>query len=108
MLTERTGVNKHAIELEKDKQSSYRSIYSLGPIELKTPKTYVETNLANSFIQLSKSPPGALIFFVQKLNSNLRLCVNYWGLNNLTINNRCLLPPIGKSLDWLKQAKQFT
>ena len=39
ILVEQTGVNEHAIELEKGKQLSYRPIYNLGPIELKTLKT---------------------------------------------------------------------
>lgn len=57
-------INKHAINLEPDKQLPYRPIYSLGPIELKTFKTYIKTNLVSKFIRLSKSPAGAPIFFV--------------------------------------------
>ena len=50
VLPERTDNNKYAIKLVDDKQLLYRSIYSLGPIELKTLKTYIETNLATGFI----------------------------------------------------------
>ena len=50
VLSERTGINKHAIELEDGKQPLYRPIYSLGSLELETLKTYIKTNLANSFI----------------------------------------------------------
>ena len=39
ILSEQTGINKHAIELEEGKQSLYRPIYSLEPIELETLKT---------------------------------------------------------------------
>ena len=108
VLPERTGINEHAIELEDGKQPSYGPIYSLGPVELKTLKTYMETNLANGFIQPLKSPAGAPILFVHKPDGNLRLCINYRGLNNLTIKNRYLLPLIGEFLDRLEQAKQFT
>ena len=107
LLLEQTGVNEHAIELEKDKQPPYNLIYSLGLLELETLKTYIKTNLANGFIGPFKSPAGAPIFFVQKLNDSLRLCVNYQGLNNLKIKNRYLLPLISESLNWLRQAKQF-
>ena len=62
-LSENTGINEHAIKLENDKQPSFRPIYSLGPVELETLKTYIETNLANGFIRPSKSPAGAFIFF---------------------------------------------
>ena len=49
-LPENTGINEHAIELEEGKQPPFGSIYSLRPVELKTLKTYIKTNLANSFI----------------------------------------------------------
>ena len=77
VLPERTGVNEHAIKLEKGKQPSYGPIYSLGLIELKTLKIYIKTNLANGFIRASKSPTGAPILFVHKRNSSFHLCVNY-------------------------------
>ena len=108
VLPKRTDINEHAIELEEGKQAPYGPIYNLGPIELKTLKTYIETNLANNFIWPSKSPAGALILFVHKPNGSLRLCVDYQGLNNLTIKNRYLLPLIGEFLDRLGRAKRFT
>ena len=49
-LSENTGINEYAIELEEDKQPPFGPIYSLGPVELETLKTYIETNLANNFI----------------------------------------------------------
>ena len=36
------------------------------------------------------------------------MCVDYWGLNNLTIKNQYLPPLIGELLDRLGQAKKFT
>ena len=108
VLPERTGANEDAIELEEGKQPPYKPIYSLGPVEFETLKTYIETNLANGFIRASKLLAGAPILFVCKLNNSLYLCVNYRGLNNLTIKNQYPLPLIAKSLDWLGQAKQFT
>ena len=86
-LPENTGINEHAIELEEGKQPPFGPIYSLGPIELETLKTYIETNLANGFIRPSKSPAGAPILFDRKPDGSLRLCVDYRGLNNITIKN---------------------
>ena len=74
---EQTGVNEHAIKLEKSKQPPYRPIYSLGPVEFKTFKTYIKTNLVNGFIRASKLPASTPIFFVCKPNSSFYLCVNY-------------------------------
>ena len=108
VLPERTGANEHAIKLEEGKEPPYEPIYNLKRVELETLKTYIETNLANGFIQASKSPAGAPILFVRKPDGSLRLCVDYRGLNNLTIKNRYPLPLIGESLDRLGQAKRFT
>ena len=38
-LLENTGINKQIMKLEKGKQPPYRSIYSLGPMELEILKT---------------------------------------------------------------------
>ena len=108
VLSEQTGANEHAIELEKGKQPPYVPIYSLGPVELKTLKTYIETNLTNGFIRTLKSLRGAPILFVHKPDGSLCLCVNYQELNNLMIKNQYPLPLIGESLNRLSQAKQFT
>ena len=108
VLPERTEFNEHAIDLEDSKQPPYGPIYSLGPVELETLKTYIETNLKTGFIRPFKSPAGAPILFDKKPDGSLRLCVDYRGLNNLTIKNRYPLPLIGESLDRLGRAKRFT
>ena len=105
---ENTRMNEHAIELEEGKQPLFGPIYSLGPVELETLKIYIKTNLANGFMHPSKSPAGAPIFFDRKPDGSLRLCVNYWGFNNITMKIRYPLPLIGESLDRLGRAKQFT
>ena len=107
-LPKNTGMNKHAIKLEEDKQPLSEPIYSLGPVESETLKTYIKTNLVNGFIRPFKSPVGAPILFDQKLDQSFCLCVDYWGLNNITIKNRYPLPLIGESLNRLDRAKQFT
>ena len=105
---ENTRINEHTIKLEENKQPPFRPIYSLGPIELEILKIYIKINLANGFIRPSKSPARAPILFDRKLDKSFYLCVDYWGLNNITIKNQYLLPLIGELLDRLGQAKQFT
>ena len=107
VLPEHTEINTYVIDLEEGKQPPYGPIYSLRPVELETLKTYIETNLANGFICLSKSPASAPILFDKKSNGSLRLCVDYWGLNNITIKNRYPLLLVGESLDRLGRAKRF-
>ena len=107
-IPEHTGINDHPIDLVDGKQPPYGPIYSLGPVELETLKTYIETNLASGFIRPSQSPAGAPILFIRKKDGSIRLCVDYRGLNTLTIKNRYPLPLIGESLDRLGRAKKFT
>ena len=107
-LPENIGINEHAIELEEGKQPPFGPIYSLAPVELETLKTYIKINLANGFIRPSKSPTGALILFDRKPDGSLRFCIDYRGLNNITIKNQYPLPLIGKLLDRLGQARSFT
>ena len=98
-LSKHTRINNHVIELVDNWQLLYSPIYNLGPVELETLKAYIENNLANDFIRLSKSPAKIHIFFNKKPDGSLRLYVNYQGLNNLTIKNWYTLPLVGESLD---------
>ena len=62
-------------------------------------KVYIKNNLANDFIRLSKSLFKTLIFFDQKLDKSLGLCIDYQDFNNLTIKNRYFLFFVRESLD---------
>ena len=107
-LPEQTEINTHVIDLEEGKQPPYGPIYSLRSVELETLKTYIKNNLANDFICPSKSPAGTSILFNKKPDRSLRLCVDYRGLNNITIKNQYPLPFVGESFDCLGRAKHFT
>ena len=76
-LLKNTRINEHTIELEKGKQPLFKSIYSLKSIELETLKTYIEINLANGFIQPSKSSARTLILFDKKPDRSLCFYINY-------------------------------
>lgn len=96
MLPKDTKINTHNMNLEESKQLPFGAIYELGPVELETLKTYIKTNLVNSFIHLSKFPAGALILFNQKPNNrNLCLYVSYPGFNDLIIKNQYPILLIG-------------
>ena len=72
-LLENTGMNEYAIKSEKDKQPSFGQIYSQDLVELKTLKTYIKINLANSFIRPFKSLVEAPFQFDKKSYRSLRL-----------------------------------
>jgi hypothetical protein len=94
--------------LQPGKDPPWGPIYNLSPTELEVVWEYIEENLANGFIQHSRSPASAPIFFVKKKDGLLRLVVDYRGLNKVTIRNKYALPLISSLLERLSGAKFFT
>jgi hypothetical protein len=74
-------------------------MYPLSLRELVALKKFLEENLAKEFIQKSKSLAGAPILFALKKDGSLRLCVDYRGLNTVTVKNRYPLPLISEIID---------
>ena len=101
-------INDHSINLLNNRQSPHSLIYSLGPVQLKTLKTYIKANLTNGFIKSSKSSANTSILFAKKKDNNFHLCVDYWGLNNLIIKNHYPLPLIDELLNYLGCVKHLT
>lgn len=97
-----------SIPLEEGKSPPFGPLYSLSQVELKALSEWLEENLSKGFIRASTSPCGAPILFVKKKDGSLRLCVDYRGLNNITIKNRYPLPLIPEAMDRLKDARFFT
>ena len=98
----------HHIPLQEGTTPPFGPVYSLSPRELEVLQKYIDDNLRKGFIKHSQSPCGAPILFVKKPDGNLRLCVDYRGLNKITIKNRYPLPLIGELLDRVGKAKYFT
>ncbi len=96
------------IELQEGAQPPFGPIYGLSQNELAALRDYLDENLAKNFIRHSKSPAGAPILFVKKKDGSLRMCVDYRGLNKVTIKNRYPLPLISGLLDQLGQARIYT
>ena len=97
----------HAINLEPGFKLPYGRIYNLSEFELRTLKAYIETNLANGFIQWSSSSAAAPILFAKKKDGGLQLCGDYRALNPGTIKNHYPLPLISEMLDRLRGARIF-
>ena len=97
-----------AIELQPGKEPPYGPIYPLSPRELTALKEFLEENLEKGFIRESKSPAGAPILFTPKKDGGLRLCVDYRGLNAVTIKNRYPLPLITEIMDRVTGANYFS
>ena len=97
----------HAIDLQEG-EPPHGPLYNLSATELRVLREYLDDSLAKGWIQHSTSPAGAPILFVPKKDGSLRLCVDYRGLNKVTIKNRHPLPLISEILDRLSGARYFT
>jgi hypothetical protein len=69
---------------------------------------YLDAALKKGWICVSKLLSVAPILFIPKKDGGDRLCVNYRGLNKVTIKNRYLLPLISELLNRLGHVKVFS
>jgi hypothetical protein len=76
------------IDLQEGANTPFGPIYGFSEPELQALQTYLDKKLEKGFIQPFKSPTRAAILFVKKKDGSLCLCVDYWGLNKITICNR--------------------
>ena len=84
-------------------------LFSLSTPETKAMERYINDSLAAGIICPTSSPAGAGFFLVDKKNKTLlRPCIDYRGLNNITIKNRYPLPLISFAFELLQGATVFT
>ncbi|KAJ4956298.1 hypothetical protein NE237_013081 [Protea cynaroides] len=82
--------------------------YRMAPTELKELKVQLQELLDKGYIRPNISPWGAPVLFVKKKDGSIRLCIDYRGLNKLTIKNRYPLPRIDDFFDQLQGTKVFS
>jgi hypothetical protein len=80
----------------------------MSPVELKELKIQLQGLLDKAYIHPSISPWGCSVFFVEKKDKELRLCVDYRPLNVVTIKNKYPLPCIDILFDQLAGAQVFS
>jgi hypothetical protein len=61
----------HAIELEHEPSPGFHNIYPMTLTEQTEMDAFLEEALATGFIRQSKSPLGALVFFIKKKDGEL-------------------------------------
>lgn len=69
---------------------------------------YINESLAAGIIHLSSSPVGAGFFFVNKKDRTLRPCIDFRGMNDITVKNTYPLPLINSAFNPLHDATIFT
>ncbi len=97
----------YIINLKKDTKSLFKLIYSLSERELRILRDYLTKKETIAWIRRSKSPTGTPILFILKLDSLLRLYIDYRALNKIITKNRYPLPLINKLIDRLSGVKIY-
>ena len=96
------------IILKPNAQLYFGPQYFLTSEEERALEKYIIENLKWGYIQKSKSPAGASIFFVRKKTGELRLVVDYRRLNEDTVRYSHPLPLILDIIERLGAAKIFS
>ena len=71
-------------------------------------ENYIGESLAGGIICPSSSPVGAGVFFVTKKDHSLRPCIDYRGINRITLKNKYPLPLISSAFVPLHGAMVFS
>lgn len=69
-------------------------LYNLSHPEREAMEKYIA-----GIIQSSSFPLGAGFFFVSKKGHTLHLCIDFCGLNQLTVKNMCPLPLVSPAFE---------
>ena len=107
ILTSRNEA-EHAIELLPGTSPPWQKLILMSPAELKALEEWLNMARKKNWIRESQADAGANILFVPKKDGSLQLCVDYRGLNNITVKNRYPLPLISELLDRLHGTTVFS
>ncbi|GBG83701.1 hypothetical protein CBR_g37502 [Chara braunii] len=99
---------KHRIEIEPGSKIPRGPVYRMSPKELDELCMQLDEMIEKGWVQPSSSPYGAPVLFVPKKEGELRLCIDYRGLNAITIKNVELLPRIDDLLERVQGCKYFS
>jgi hypothetical protein len=93
----------HNIRLQEGKTPPFEPLYPMSRNELIALKEWLEENLRKGFIRSSSLFAASPVSFVKKTDGNLRFCVDYRELNNISVKDQYLLPLIKEFLNNLKK-----
>ena len=97
----------HIIYLKEGTQASVFTLYSMSCDEALKLCHYLDENLSKEFIWVSHSDVATSVLFMKKPEGGLHFCVDYWGLNVITVKNWYLLPLISETLNCLSWVRIF-
>ena len=91
-----------AIDLFSGTSPPRGRLFSLSAPECLAMKKYIGESLVASLIRPSSSPAGAGFIFVGKKDGPLRPCIDYRGLNDITVKKRYPIPLISSAFATLQ------
>ncbi|KAI2647094.1 Transposon Tf2-6 polyprotein [Labeo rohita] len=97
-----------AVDLLPNAMPPKSKVYPLSRTENQAMEEYIKKALSSGFISPSISPAAAGFFFVEKKDGGLRPCIDYRGLNNVTVKFRYPLPLVPSALEQLSEATIYT
>ncbi|WVZ76109.1 hypothetical protein U9M48_024111 [Paspalum notatum var. saurae] len=97
-----------SIELVPRTAPIYKKTYRISGVELLEVKKQIDELLEKGFIRKSTSPWASPVLLTEKKDGTLRMCVDYRGLNAVTVKNKYPLPRIEDLFDQLKGACVFS
>ncbi|WVZ90551.1 hypothetical protein U9M48_036843 [Paspalum notatum var. saurae] len=97
-----------SIELVPGTAPIYKKAYRISGVELLEVKKQIDELLEKGFIRKSTSPWASPVLLTEKKDGTLRMCVDYRGLNAVTVKNKYPLPRIEDLFDQLKDACIFS
>jgi hypothetical protein len=98
----------HTIELECEPSPGFCKVYPMTLTEQTEMDAFLKEALAAGRIRQSKSPLGALVFFIKKKDGKLHFVQDYRALNAITRKNRYPLSLIDDLIHRLKGVRYFT
>ena len=98
----------HGIDLIPGSSPPSWPPYRLSKPLLDELEVQIKSLLGKGFIDYSKSPYGAPVFFVKKSDGTFRLVCDWRELNKITIKNEACLPNINDLFDTIKGSKYFS
>jgi hypothetical protein len=98
------GAVTHKIVLKDGAQPYARPLRRMSTQELDELKRQLQEYLDSGRLRPSESPWGTNVIFAKKKDGGLRFCVDYRGLNDLTVRNSYPLPHMEDLFDRLQGA----
>lgn len=102
------GEEGHRINVEPGSSPVFRPGFRMNSAELAELHRQLQELTEKGWIRPSSSMYGAPVIFVRKASGEIRMCIDYRGLNKQTVRDRYPLPRVDELLDQLGGAAVYS